>query len=144
MRSTIVAINDTLPFKNICIVDKCYITYFTCLLLGIGSLLPYTTLVSAFEYFNENHKPINIILHVSLMNNIFNCASIALLVAFHDNISIKSRIILCNLATAFVFVIIPNNAHGYAFLLSSAAFCGATLGILSVSVIEYGQLFTKK
>ena len=59
---TSLKINETLPYKEIAIKDKYKITYISCLIIGMGSLLPYTCLLSSrfvgyYNYiFNHYHE----------------------------------------------------------------------------------------
>jgi len=41
---------------NIIVKDKYHITYWTCLLVGIGSLLPYSCIISSSDYFIIHHS----------------------------------------------------------------------------------------
>ena len=145
-RTTQLTINETLPpYKEISIRDKYHITYITCLIVGLGSLLPYTCLLSSSDYFQQNHKKTNnIILRMMTLFDIFNFGSIALLIPFNTIISIKTRIIICNLVTAITFLLIIKYVDSYSFSLCISCLCGTTNGVLCVSAIAYAQFFSEK
>lgn len=125
--------------------DKYFLTYVTCIMVGIGSLMPYTCLLSSSDYFQINYKLIdNIVLKMMILLNIFNFAGIAFLIPFNYLISIKTRIIICNVITGIVFVIIVVFNNNYLLIWFISCICGISCGTLCVSIISYAQLFSPK
>ena len=135
--------DGNLPLKDICVTDKYYITYLTCLVVGAGSLLPYTGLLSVADYFQSKHPDINIMLWLNTPLNICNFACIALLIPFNHIISISTRIIVCCLTTSLLFLTVTSYVDNYLFLFIVSCCCGMACGTLCVSVIAYAQCFSQ-
>lgn len=142
---TTLTINETLPFKDITVRDKYHITYITCVMIGLASLLPYTCLLSSSDYFQQHHSKVNnIILQMMTILNIFNFGSIALLIPFNKFISIYTRIYICSIMTAIIFITIFKYVDSYSFILGMSCLCGVSCGTLCTTVIAYAQFFSSK
>ena len=76
--------------------------------------------------------------------NIFNFGSIALLIPFNRFISINTRIYVCSVITAIIFLLIIKYVDHYSFILCMSCLCGISCGTLCTTVIAYAQFFSPK